>query len=274
MHFRLLSDLHNEFKPFDLPPLPTDKDDILILAGDIGLAVKPKETLYLVPEWQKQFRKVIHICGNHEYYHSSLLRAKIKIREYYAQFEPHNIIFADNEVVRIDDVSFVCSTLWTDYNNGNPLAMLSAQQGLNDFKLIRTGVLDMPYLRKSNPYDYMNLHIAGKDFIFRAIVEEKEKGQKVVVVSHHAPSTMSIDFARYGNDILNWAYVSSLEDPIMDTSPIMWVHGHTHTSFHYEIGDTRVITNPRGYAKKIPKVEPPVYVNENPNFDPTLRIEV
>jgi Icc-related predicted phosphoesterase len=253
---------------FQLPSLETDKDDVLVLAGDIGLAVKPGQTLGPVTEWAKGFRKVIHICGNHEYYHGSLLRVKDKIREFYKEYEPHNIAFADCEVVRVDNVSFVCATLWTNFNKGNPLAMMSAQQGLNDYKLIRTGVYDMPYMRRMNAYDVFNLHMIDKDFIFRSIAEEKAAGQKVVVVSHHGPSTLSVDTKRYGNDIINWAYVSNLEEQILDTKPDIYVHGHTHTSFDYIIGDTRVITNPRGYQHE--KAAYP----ENRNFNPTLRIEV
>jgi hypothetical protein len=28
-----------------------------------------------------------------------------------------------------------------------------------------------------------------------------------------------------------------------------WVHGHTHSNFNYEVEGTKVVCNPRGYAK-------------------------
>jgi hypothetical protein len=46
----------------------------------------------------------------------------------------------------------------------------------------------------------------------------------------------------------------------------LWVHGHTHDSFDYTLNGTRVVCNPRGYAKG--------GVNENPLFDPNLMVEV
>jgi hypothetical protein len=46
----------------------------------------------------------------------------------------------------------------------------------------------------------------------------------------------------------------------------LWIHGHTHDTFDYLVNGTRVICNPRGYAKD--------GVNENPRFDPNLTIEV
>jgi len=30
----------------------------------------------------------------------------------------------------------------------------------------------------------------------------------------------------------------------------LWIHGHTHDSFDYNIGDTRVVCNPVGYYKE------------------------
>jgi len=27
----------------------------------------------------------------------------------------------------------------------------------------------------------------------------------------------------------------------------LWIHGHTHESFDYMVGDTRIVCNPRGY---------------------------
>jgi predicted phosphohydrolase len=266
MFFRLFSDLHNEFSTFEMIPLETDKDDVLVLAGDIGVA-KALETFDPILEWAPRFRRVIQICGNHEYYHGSLLRVKDKIREKLGHLP--NWTLADNNVVQVDNVSFICATLWTDMNKGDALAMHAIRAGLNDYNYIRTGPnLNNAYLKKISPHDIRNEHLHSKEFIFRSIVEEKVAGQKTVVVSHHGPCTKSIDYARYGNDIINWAYVSDLSNEILDTEPDFMVHGHTHTSFDYMIGDhTRLITNPRGYAA-------PMAPPENPAFNPILRIEV
>ena len=46
----------------------------------------------------------------------------------------------------------------------------------------------------------------------------------------------------------------------------LWVHGHTHDTFDYLVKGTRVICNPRGYAKD--------GVNENLRFDPNLTIDI
>lgn len=66
--------------------------------------------------------------------------------------------------------------------------------------------------------------------------------------------------------MLNACFVSDLEARILRWQPQLWMHGHTHDSFDYRIGATRVIANPRGYARD--------GVAENKSFDPGLVIEV
>jgi predicted phosphodiesterase len=255
-----------EFSEFILPELETDKDDVLILAGDIGVA-RYAHTFGPIKNWSKRFRKIVQIAGNHEYYHGSLLRSRAKIQEFMGDDVYPVWKLAENEIVRVDNVSFICATLWTDFNRGNPIAKESVRSGLNDYRLIRTGDSVEPYQRRIKPNDILNIFIRSKQFIFESIAKEKSDGKKTVVVTHHAPTELSIDRARYGNNILNWGYVSNMFDEIYDNGPDFWVHGHTHTSFKYEVGKTKVISNPRGYAY-------PMAPPENTNFDPILRIEV
>ena len=66
-----------------------------------------------------------------------------------------------------------------------------------------------------------------------------------VVITHHAPSSKSIHPKYWNND--NYAYFSDLEEFILRRKPALWVHGHTHHTFDYMIGGTRVVCNPVGY---------------------------
>ena len=65
---------------------------------------------------------------------------------------------------------------------------------------------------------------------------------------------------------INACFVSDLADRIARWQPALWLHGHTHDSFDYRLGATRVVCNPRGYA--------PGGVVENACFDPQLVLEV
>ena len=37
--------------------------------------------------------------------------------------------------------------------------------------------------------------------------------------------------------------------------PVLWVHGHTHNSFDYQVGNCRVVCNPRVYVAWTGKAE-------------------
>lgn len=71
---------------------------------------------------------------------------------------------------------------------------------------------------------------------------------KVVVVTHHAPSSLSIADEYKGDELMNGGYYSDLTKFIEDRPSIkVFIHGHTHTKFDYTIGNTRILCNPRGY---------------------------
>ena len=72
---------------------------------------------------------------------------------------------------------------------------------------------------------------------------------KTVVVTHHAPSSQSVH-PRYARDLLTPAFASNLEKLMDGDRAALWIHGHMHESFDYEIYDTRVVCNPRGYAPR------------------------
>ena len=39
-----------------------------------------------------------------------------------------------------------------------------------------------------------------------------------------------------------------MEDIILDNKIDYWIHGHNHNNFEYNIGDTKVVSNCRGYG--------------------------
>lgn len=259
MQIRLVSDLHLEFGGLQFPINYGDENSTLVLAGDIGLAKSPGTYRPFIEAVAPHFADVIYIMGNHEHYHGSIDRSLDKIRNELLEFE--NVHVVNNEVVRIGGTSFVCSTMWASYDRGNPMSFAAAQFKMNDHQIIRTGPEGNRYLRKFRPEDAYELHLESTNFIFSAIENEKAAGQKVCVVTHHAPSRQSIS-KEYASDDVKGAYASDLDELILETQPDLMVHGHMHRSFDYMIGDTRVVCNPRGYYN----------YDENPTFNPELRI--
>jgi hypothetical protein len=86
-----------------------------------------------------------------------------------------------------------------------------------------------------------------------------------VVVTHHAPARPSLH-PRFAGSLLSACFVSDLERLMGAERVRCWIHGHTHDSFDYRLHGTRVLCNPRGYARG--------GVEENPRFDPRLAVEI
>lgn len=249
MRIHLLSDLHLEFDAFT--PASVEAD-VVVLAGDIHTKARGVK-------WaQKHFKApVIYVPGNHEYYSGSLGHTWGKMR---AAAAGSNVHVLNNEVFDCGDVRFACTTLWTDYRlTGNePLAKWDAQQRMNDYRQIRD-----EQFRRVSPQHLQDQHARARQFLRDAI--ESAEGRKVVVVTHHGASALSIS-PEYRDDArshLNASYASAMEN-FMGEPVVLWLHGHTHTSLDYDIAGTRVVCNPRGYAPS----------DVNPCFDSRLVLEI
>ncbi len=231
MKLHILNDLHIEFEDFDPPA--TDAD-VVILAGDIGVGLEGLRWAQVrLPD-----RPVIYVPGNHEFYHHDLSL----IEELKAQAPAHIHVLNDDQVI-IDGVRFLGTILWTDFalfGEGERFyAMKTARKWMTDFSIIRN------VGRKFTPQDAARLHTASRGWLASKLAEPFDG--RTVVVTHHAPSSRSVH-PRYARDLLTPAFASNLENLMDGDRPTLWVHGHMHESYDYDIYGTRVICNPRGYA--------------------------
>ena len=230
MNLHILSDLHAEFADF-VPP-ETDAEAV-ILAGDIGVGVEGVR-------WaahHSPIRPVIYVPGNHEFYgHDIDLTAELQAAA------PENITVLSDDVFVLDGVRFLGSTLWTDFKlHGESEAWFACERArrcMNDFVRIRQGG------RRFRPEDSVVLHEASRTWLVRQL--EQPFDGPTVVITHHLPALKSIA-PRYANDPLNPAFASGLEGVIESFHPALWIHGHTHDPCDYELFQTRVVCNPRGY---------------------------
>lgn len=230
MKIHILNDLHIEFADFTLPE--TDAD-VVVLAGDIGVGLGGLEWL----QAQHIQKPVIYIPGNHEYYHHDISL----IEAMYKHAAP-NVHILNDKVVVIEGVRFLGSTLWTDFDffgeTDKYFSIQFAKKNMADFSVINYGGTVF------TPNDSIKLHHKSRSWL-KCMLEDTFQG-KTVVVTHHLPSSGSVH-PRFARDLLTPAFASHLED-LMDGHRIaLWIHGHTHDAFDYEVCETRVICNPRGY---------------------------
>lgn len=258
------SDLHLEHKPLKLDN--TVNADVLVLAGDICVAESIRRFPfydndrgtgsiheYNSQSYQKffenvaeQFKHVIYIAGNHEHYQGTYSKNLAALRENMKAVSD-NIHFLDADAIDIGGVRFIGGTLWTNFARGNEYSMFSAEQGMNDFRII-TYDRNGDY-RKFRARDSIFEHQKYVDYIKILSYDH----DLVVVVSHHAPTYLSIA-PHYVGDSLNDAYASDLSDVILYREGILkWIHGHVHHTFDYSVGQCQVLCNPRGYPGEMPR---------------------
>lgn len=252
MKIGYMSDLHLEFKNY--PKLGAETGDVLIIAGDMFPAAivskhrtdqsKTKLMRYLLgpfKDYISGYDTVLYVMGNHDHYNSSFKNTAKHLRDFFAEHDL-NITLLDNDFLDKDGIRFIGCTLWSDFNKRNPLSMGEAETWMNDYRLISLfdRLIDSNFIlwEHLNSVDYIRM-LAG------------EAACPVVVVTHHAPSFMSVDKNRYDAryNLLNGAYASDLSDLILDNKNIeYWIHGHTHYNVDYKVGHCRVLAHQFGYS--------------------------
>ncbi len=247
MNLHILSDIHLEFEAFD----PPDTDaDVVILAGDIHVGRRGLD--WALTTFAD--KPVIYVPGNHEYYGRVIPVFTDKLGNIAAGTNVHIL---DGDSVSFDGVTFLGSTLWTDFELfGNPgIAGFEAAQKLTDYRKIRTS----PKYSRLRSLDTAAFHFRSRDWLRGRL---RVSSDTTVVVTHHGPSVRSLGNRRQ-DDLLNAAYVSNLDELVAASKAALWVHGHLHASSNYVIGATRIICNPKGYPD-----EP------NDHFNPGLVVSV
>lgn len=258
MDIQVISDLHLEFQDVEL-----SGGDVLVMAGDILVAsawriaqntgkdhaIAERFDRFLNEELAK-YRKVVYVAGNHEHYNGRFEETHDLIRAHI----PSNCHFLEKEAVQIDDVWFFGGTLWTDLNKGDPITVQIVKEQMMDYRSIKfgdsvqvqTGYGATYWTNKFTPQhtksEFHRTIEALKQFC------EAHPDEKIVMVSHHAPSELSIDPYYKDEYHMNGGYHSRLGAFILNHPNIKyWFHGHMHSHSEYQIGDTWVVTNPRGY---------------------------
>lgn len=250
VRLHVLSDLHLSSAGL---PIPDTDADIVILAGDIA---RPKEAL----QWASGFTMpVLYVPGNHEFYGASLGVTVSDLRAYASGTHIHIL---DNTEIVLNGIRFLGSTLWTDFNLYGPAAREQAIAEslalIRDFSRIGSGASPGTTFSPAEMEALFNANTAWLD----KKLSEAHEGP-TVVITHHSPSPKSIH-SRFDGSLINNCFVSNSEHLMGADRAALWIHGHTHDSFDYHVNGTRVVCNPRGYAKD--------GINENAAFDPGLII--
>lgn len=254
----IISDLHLEGSNMSLH---NPGWDYLCIAGD--LSVEHELISHFFSYVAPIDIPIIYILGNHEYEGRRLDSNVSKLKEMLKPFE--NVHLLDNESIVIDGIKFIGSTLWSNFElngiNEKKKSMDFAKYNVVDFSSIFMKNEQDKYVVLT-PEKMVKMNEESCQFIEYELRKVPFDGPKIVL-THFAPHPKSIAPRYMVHDNSYW--VSNLEN-LMGFSDY-WFHGHTHSSFSYEVEGTKIICNPRGFSR--------IYdIAQNANFDSQMFVEI
>jgi predicted phosphodiesterase len=263
MRIQLLSDLHLELHP-EFMPQPAPGVDVLVLAGDIGsyqsgsllteddFGLARFSPLRAGSPWPR----VLFTPGNHEFDSLEFADTYARLRQICQSL---GIEWLEREVVTIDAVRFVGTTLWSDFD-----AFAKAEKTLTRQLQQREKAF-----RAANYYLSKNTTLNQGQPMMADVMREMSldcqawlRGELLipfagttVVVTHFAPTLHSAD-PRYGQQPGTAGFCNALDDMLPFAQ--VWMHGHLHCPNNYTVRGTRdgrefacqVVANPMGYLHK------------------------
>ena len=262
MKFHVLSDLHLRHAP--MAPVPV-VGDVLLLAGDISDGGSMAPIFELTQHYRAAHRPVLFTPGNHEYYGRVMSE---QLQAMHRACRGSGVTLLHNRLVTLGNVRVFGTTLWTDYCLDGAERQQATMEVASGFVVDHRRVMlkTRDGQRYLTPVDALAAHRKALAVLRRQLASSWSG--PTVVMTHHAPSPLSVH-PRFAAHPVNGAFVSNLESVMRALRPALWVHGHTHNGFDYQVGPTRVVANPRGY----PVAE---HDNgfENASFNADLVVEV
>lgn len=189
----------------------------------------------------KEYAAVLHVAGNHEFYHKNREVGYAKTVFYNTVASAiDNYYFLDNATFTTEDDKVIAgTTLWFSYDDPNVYVF---QNWMNDFNQI-SGSHDFIKPESEKSLDFIKRHT-----------------QVDLLMTHHGVTPKTPE--QYANHPANIYYYTDITEELYRLKPKYAIHGHTHVSMEYQVGETIVMTNPHGYNR------------ENPMFDVGKYVEI
>lgn len=238
MNIQVITDIHMNVKraePFEWFVRPAA--DVLVIAGDL-YPIKYLDDMkgrvadffmYLHDNW----RQIIWVPGNHDYKGMVYRDPRMdRMKETFG-----NITIANNATVDVDEVRFLCTTLWTHIP---PQHEMKVKNYLHDFKEIGN----------FNPLHYNRLNATCVEWLRWAVDDADYRRQKTVVVTHHLPMWHVVSHP-YRNADETYGFANTGLDDIVEKYDVAaWIYGHSHDYREDEAFGTLLIRNPVGYPNQ------------------------
>jgi predicted phosphodiesterase len=240
MRIHVLSDLHLEGAPFEPSPVAAD---VVVLAGDISTGARGVDwAARLSPAFDE--RPVLYVAGNHEFYGQSFPALFDDLR---AAGLASDVRVLENDELVIGGVRFLGCTLWSDFcfdgAGRQSASMALCGKIVNDYRQIR-GASDGDYLTAD---ETLERHLLSRAWLAERLAVAFEG--PTVVITHHAPLIRRRPPSEMLR-LIGGAFASDVSELMGADRVALWIYGHTHQPADLEVDGTRVVSNPRGYARE------------------------
>ena len=217
-----MSDLHVNHGDYVALPVAST----LLVAGDIS---DGRNSIEWLKSTSVDFDRIYFVLGNHELVGECYSDIHKRFKD---ELSGTCVRVLENEVVEEEDGFAIAGcTLWTDI----PMVKrIPVQRALVEYQY---GEIS-PGMRLTADFT-VERHKESVAFLEDVVFNVD------VIMTHHLPHPDSIAAKYTGND-LNSAFITDLTSIVKNAD--YWVHGHTHESMDYAVGDCRVVCNPRGYV--------------------------
>jgi predicted phosphodiesterase len=259
LKIRIVSDLHLDV--CHMTQRPDEGADFAFISGD-SCNGRSVDTIAPVLEHIFPEPHIFIITGNHEGYRQpdyESMQARLAL-----SCSGTRVRLLERTRADVGGFAILGATLWTDFelfgSHRREDAMSASAAFMMDYRVIgRDGTI-------ITPDDTLSWHLRDRAWIESELAACKASSTPAIVMTHHAPSRASLA-PKYALDLSSAGFVSDLPSTSFDGARL-WIHGHTHTSFDYMVGNCRVICNPRGYTTT------PDFSTENPLFNPDFIIDI
>ncbi|MHB8919414.1 MAG: metallophosphoesterase [Halothiobacillus sp.] len=250
MKLLLISDIHltRIFDPLGAIPYSglesLGREDVLCLAGDVDDGPSGmNEHLKHLREFTDAV--IVAVMGNHDFYgrmlsHGTPDEARAGL--------PERVHILENQSLTVGDVRILGCTLWTDADRG---WVTGNANSMPDFSEIYSTDPSEVFIHID---EMLAVNQISKEWLAAELAKPFEG--KTVVMTHHAPSFKSQHPKHEGSPISGF-FCCDVEYLIEAYRPLLWLHGHLHDPVDYVIGQTRIVSNPRGdFGERDPNYAP------------------
>ncbi|KAL6046899.1 Ser/Thr protein phosphatase superfamily [Balamuthia mandrillaris] len=201
----------------------------LALLGDIGYPRKEGYAEFLVQQ-AARFEKVFVVAGNHEFYSGAGINTHYEeVRKDIAEIcsRAPNLHFLDKTSMFWRGYRILGCTLWSHIP---PEAKAVVTKSQTDFRaIVLADEKEGGKKRKVTTEDISAWHAEELAWLKAELQQAQDRGEKVIVMSHHAPLLRGISNPHHDGGATRFAYGSDLTDILQE--PIKaWLFGHTHWS--------------------------------------------